>query len=60
MKEREIKTIKDYAVSGYAHAHVVIKPWVVYVDGRRLEDKRGAPRRFSTEQAAIAAARRSL
>jgi hypothetical protein len=60
MKEREIKAVKDYAVSGYAHAHVTIKPWVAYVDRKRLVDKGGRPRRFSTERAAMAAARRSI
>jgi len=59
MKEREIKAVKDPAVSGYAHAHVAIKPWTVYVDRKQLIDKSGRPRRFSTEAAAIAAARRS-
>jgi hypothetical protein len=58
--EPKIKAVKDYAVSGYAHAHVAIKPWTVYVDGTRLVDKGGRPRRFSTEGAAIAAARRSI
>jgi hypothetical protein len=57
--ELKIKAVKDYAVSGYAHAHVAIKPWVVYVDGKRLVDKSERPRRFSTESAAIAAARRA-
>lgn len=60
MKEREIKAVKDYAVSGYAHAHVVIKPWVVYVGRAQLVDKSGRPRRFATERAAMAAARRSI
>jgi hypothetical protein len=55
----KIKTVKDPAVSGYAHAFVVIKPWTVFVDGVRLIDKRGRVRRFSTEDAAIAAARRT-
>jgi hypothetical protein len=59
MTERKIKTVKDYAVSGYAHAHVAIKPWTVYVDDKRLVDKSGRPRRFSTEGAAIAAARKA-
>jgi len=53
-----IKTVKDPAVSGYAHAFVRIKPWTVLIDGSRLTDKRGRVRRFSTEDAAIAAARR--
>ena len=60
MKEPEIKTIKDYAVSGYAHANVAIKPWKVLVDRQPLLDKSGRPRRFSTERAAMAAARRSI
>ena len=59
-KEREIKAIKDYAVSGYAHAHVSIKPWKVLVDRVLLVDKGGRSRRFSTERAALAAARRSI
>lgn len=60
MNEPQIKAVKDYAVSGYAHAHAAIKPWTVYVDRKRLVDKGGRPRRFSTERAAMAAARRSL
>jgi len=60
MKERVIKAIKDYAVAGYAHAHVAIKPWKVLVDRQPLLDKSGRPRRFSTESAAMAAARRSI
>jgi len=60
VKEREIKAVKDYAVSGYAHAHVTIKPWTVYVDRTRLVDKGGRPRRFSTEAAAMTAARRAI
>lgn len=59
MTEPVIKAVKDPAVSGYAHAHVVMKPWKVYVDRKRLVDKNGRPRRFSTEGAAMAAARRS-
>ena len=55
-----IKAIKDAAVSGYARAYVVIKPWKVYVDRKLLVDKGMRPRRFSTEHAAIAAARRSI
>lgn len=55
-----IKAIKDYAVSGYAHAHVAIKPWKVLVDRQPLLDKSGRPRRFSTERAALAAAQRSI
>lgn len=54
-----IKAVKDPAISGYAHAFVVIKPWTVFVDHRQLVDKSGRPRRFATEHAAIAAARRS-
>ncbi len=56
--ERVIKAIKDYAVSGYADAHVAIKPWKVFVDRQPLLDKKGRPRRFSTERAALAVARR--
>lgn len=59
-REREIKAIKDPAVSGYAHAFVAIKPWTVFVDRKKLVDRRGRPRRFSTERAAMAAARRSI
>lgn len=59
-KAREIKAVKDPAVSGYAHAFVVIKPWKVFVDRQPLLDKNGRPRRFSTEHAALAAARRSV
>lgn len=60
MKTDRIKTVKDPAVSGYAHAFVVIKPWMVFVDGALLLDKSGRPRRFSTEEAARIAAKRSL
>lgn len=60
MKEPEIKVIKDPAVSGYAHAFVVIKPWTAFIDRQQLLDKSGRPRRFSTERAALAAARRSI
>jgi hypothetical protein len=59
VSDPKIKTIKDPAVSGYAHAGVVIKPWIAYVGGTRLVDRRGAVRRFATEGAALAAARRS-
>lgn len=59
-REREIKAIKDPAVSGYAHAFVITKPWTVSVDRKLLADKHGRPRRFSTERAAMAAARRSI
>ena len=55
----EIEAVKEAAVSGYAHAHVAIKPWTVFIDGKRLVDKSNRPRRFSTERAAIAAAKRS-
>jgi hypothetical protein len=54
-----IKTVKDAAVSGYAHAYVITRPWKVIVDGKWLVDKTGRPRRFSNEQAAIAAAKRA-
>lgn len=60
MTEPVIKAVMDYAVSGYAHAHVAIKPWKVFVDRQPLLDKGGRPRRFSTERAALAAARRSI
>jgi hypothetical protein len=56
----EIKAVRDPAVSGYAHAFVLMKPWTVYVDRKQLVDKSGRPRRFSTERAALAAARRSI
>lgn len=55
-----IKAVKDPAVSGYAHAHVALKPWKVHIDRKLLVDKGGRPRRFSTEHAAMAAARRSI
>lgn len=55
-----IKAVEDPAISGYAHAFVATKPWVVYVNGKRLMDKGKRPRRFSTEKAALAAARRSI
>lgn len=60
MSEHAIKAVKDYAVSGYAHVFVAIKPWTVYVDRKKLVDKAGRARRFSTERAALAAARRSF
>lgn len=60
MKEPEIKAVKDPAVSGYAHAYVVVKPWTVFVGRQQLLDKSGRPRRFSTEHTAVAAARRSI
>ncbi len=56
----KIKILKDYAQRGYASAASVIKPWTVYVDKKRLVDKSGRPRRFSTEVAALAAARRAI
>jgi hypothetical protein len=55
-----IKAVKDPAIRGYASAGAVIKPWAVRVDGRPLVDKWKRPRRFATEAAAIAAARRSV
>ena len=58
MIEREIKTVRKPVVAGYAHAGVVIRPWTAYVDGRRLENRRGVVRRFATEEAALAAAQR--
>ncbi len=51
-----VRAVEDAAVSGYAHAYVAIKPWKAYVDGHLLVDKWKRPRRFSTEEAAIAAA----
>jgi len=60
MTEPTIKAVKDPAVSGYAHAFVVMKPWTIYIDRKQLVDKSGRPRRFSTERAAMAAARRSI
>ena len=60
MTDPVIEAVKDPAVSGYAHAHVVIKPWMVRVGRSFLVDKRGRPRRFATEHAALDAARRSI
>lgn len=60
MTEPKIHAAKDYAFRGYASATAVIKPWIVYVDRKRLVDKSGRPRRFSTEAAARSAARRSI
>ena len=60
MTEPTIKAVKDYAQRGYASAASVIKPWTVYVDRKQLIDKSGRPRRFSTEAAAMVAARRSI
>jgi hypothetical protein len=57
VSDHEIKAVKDPAVAGYAHAFVAVRPWTVYVGTERLVDRRGAPRRFSTEDAALAAAR---
>lgn len=59
MTDPAIKAMRDYAQRGYASAASVIKPWVVYVGRERLVDKNGRPRRFSTEAAALAAAKRS-
>lgn len=56
---RGIETVKDPAVRGYASVGVVIKPWIAYVDGKKLVDRRGNVRRFSTERAARSAAQRS-
>jgi hypothetical protein len=55
-----IKIVKDPAIRGYASAGVVIKPWTIYVDGKQLLDRGGRPRRFSSEHAATAAAKRSI
>ena len=60
MKARQIEAARVPAVSGYAHAFVATKPWTIYVDRKQLVDKSGRPRRFSTEVAAMAAARRSI
>lgn len=60
MNAREIKAVKDPAVSDYAHAFVATRPWTVFVDRKKLVDRRGRARRFTTEAAAIAAARRSV
>jgi hypothetical protein len=59
-EQKRIKIVKDPAVSGYAHAFVLMKPWTIYIDRKPLLDKGGRPRRFSTEHAALAAARRSI
>lgn len=56
--ERQIKAVKDAVTSGYAHAFVVTRPWVAIVEGKKLMNRRGGVRRFTTEAAAIAAARR--
>lgn len=56
MSDHEIRAVKDPAVAGYAHAFVVTRPWTVYIGADRLVDRRGKPRRFSTERAALAAA----
>ncbi len=58
-RARKIETVKDYARRGGTSAAATFRPWVACVDGKRLVDRRGNPRRFSTEDAAIAAARRS-
>ena len=36
------------------------KPWIVFVEGRRLLDKRGFPRRYTTEATAACAGRYAL
>lgn len=35
-----------------------IRPWLVYVDGQRLNDTRGVGRSFASESAAVSAGRR--
>lgn len=52
----EIKVGKVPAVSGYGSAAALMKPYIVYVDGKRLDDSRGRPRRFSSELLAREAA----
>ena len=56
----KIETLKVPVVSGYGSAATIIRPWVVFVDGKQLVDSRGHARRFSNETAVIAAAKRSL
>ena len=56
----KIKVVKDAARSGYSSVAAVIKPWTIYIDRKQLVDKSGRPRRFSTEAAAMTAARRSI
>lgn len=58
--EPKIKAVKDYAQRGYASVAAVIKPWTVYIDRKQLVDKSDRPRRFASERAALAAARRSI
>lgn len=58
MTERPIKAVKSPAHGGYASAAVLLKPWLAYAYGRPLLDKNGRPRRFATEAAALAAARK--
>lgn len=58
MTERLVKAVKNAAHGGYASAAVLLKPWIVYVDGRQLVDASGRPRRFGTEAAALAAGKR--
>lgn len=60
MSGREIKAVRNPAVSGYSSAGCLMKPWTVFVDGQILIDAKGRPRRFSTETSAVFAARRSI
>lgn len=60
MTEPTFKAVKDYAQRGYASVAAVIKPWTVYIDRKQLVDKSGRPRRFSTERAAMVAARSAI
>lgn len=57
MSGRDIRAVKDPAIAGYAHAFVAVRPWTVYIGDDRLIDKSGRPRRFSTEDAALTAAK---
>lgn len=56
--EHKIEVVKDNAVSGYSRADAVMKPYVALVDGKKLVDKKGRVRRFSTKLAANEAAAR--
>ena len=60
MATHEIRAVKDPATSGYAHAFVVMRPWTVFVGDRKLVDRRRRARRFATEVAALAAAKRAV
>lgn len=60
MTDARIKAVKAYASRGYSSAGAAIKPWIIYLDGRKVVDKSGRPRRFATRQAAEEAAMQAV